>query len=116
MLWLLALGALGCGEEFDPGRNFTNQPRKLTYSATGVSPTFTRVDPGIALQFVNSDSVTHEVAVHETECAELAFGALDAGTTHTVVVGSGPKECSLFDALAPEDTAFHATVSVRGAE
>jgi hypothetical protein len=105
---LLALiGCLGCG-----GLHAT----AISVSAAGLSPDSTRAQYGTDVVFENRDSADHRIS--SNICPDIDSGLLHPGASATIQLdhaGELGRDCDLFDALAPANSALHGSLHVLGA-
>ena len=102
LLFPLALAACGGSGSFVPAM--------VSLQAAGVNPSSVRVTAETQVQFINADTIDHQLV--SSNCSELDSPALVAGATFTATMGTGPKTCAFADGLQPGATAFQGTVIV----
>ena len=103
LLFPLALAACG-------GYSSSSGPAMVSLQATGANPSTVMVTAETQVEFINADTVDHQVV--SSNCSELDSPSLPAGATFTATVGTGPKTCAFADGLQPGATAFQGTVIV----
>jgi len=103
LLFPLALAACG-------GSSSSFGPAMVSLQAAGANPSTVMVTAGTQVQFINADTIDHQVV--SSNCSELDSPTLAAGATFTATMGTGPKTCAFADGLQPGATAFQGTVIV----
>ena len=103
LLFPLALAACG-------GSSSSFVPAMVSLQAAGVNPSTVRVTAETQVQFINADTIDHQVA--SSNCSELDSPTLAAGASFTATMGPGPKTCAFADGLQPGASAFQGTVIV----
>jgi hypothetical protein len=101
LLFPFALAACG-------GSSFV--PAMVLLQPAGVNPSMVMVTAETQVQFINADTIDHQLV--SSNCSELDSPTLAAGTTFTATMGTGPKTCAFADGLQPGATAFQGTVIV----
>jgi plastocyanin len=102
---LLTLAFVSCG-----GSGGLSGPVPVQFLAAGVSPANFNANSGGSVQFVNHDTVDHQVA--SADCAELTSPRMAPNAQFTAAMGTGPKTCNFNDSLNPTNAAFQGTVNV----
>lgn len=89
---LVPLAWIACG---GGGGGGGQAPAEVDLSATGASPASFTIPSGGQINFVNKDTVAHQIT--SPDCAELNSPQLAAGQTFSTTVSGGPKNCTFTD-------------------
>ena len=103
LLFPLALAACG-------GSSSGSGPAMISLQAAGANPSTVMVAAGTQVQFINADTIDHQVV--SSDCSELDSPTLATGGNFTTTMGTGPRTCAFADGLQPGATAFQGTVIV----
>ena len=116
----LALLLAGCGKTpipsgsskdlLDPSQVLDPAP-VVRISAAGVQPQVSHISSGVAVQFVNNDTVAHRMTaapeLNYGDCPEMAtLPTLGPGASGTVTITRSVVICAFHDAAAPSNMAF----------
>ena len=102
----VTLFLLACGGS----SNNNSGPAQIELKASGASPASVSIASSAQVQFLNHDTVDHQIA--SSNCSELASPRLTPNASFTATAGVGPKSCTWSDALNPTATAFQGSLSV----
>ncbi len=108
---LIPLALVAC-----EGSGSTSASSVVTLQPGGANPTAISVMGGAQLEFVNADSMDHQIA--SSDCPELnsprlvATAETRSTSSFLATLGAGPKTCTFTDGLHPSPAAFQGTVNV----
>jgi len=111
-----------CGSDNTAGGTPTPTPTPvssitLTLTGSGVSPKTATVSEGAEVTFLNSDSVSHDMASDphpmHTDCPELNGSTIGPSGSRSVTMASRSETCGFHDHLNPGTAAFQGTITVQ---
>jgi plastocyanin len=89
---LVPLAMVACG---GGGGGGNQAPARINLSATSAAPIGFTIPSGGQIDFVNQDTVAHQIA--SADCPELASPQIAPGATFSTTVTGGPKGCTFTD-------------------
>jgi hypothetical protein len=109
----VVLGA--CGGSSSSSGGGTCDPsdlKTMTLTSTGVTPKAQCILPSGTVNFVNNDTVAHDIAGDGAACTALNLGAIAPATSKAATFTATLQTCTFHDANAPGNTAFQGSVTV----
>jgi plastocyanin len=108
----------GSGSTSGTGSGTSNVGTLFTITSAGVSPKELTVSPGTRVQFLNNDSVPHDMESDphpaHTDCPELAqVGFLAPGQTKETGNLNTPRTCGFHDHNQPSVTALEGRINIQ---
>jgi plastocyanin len=70
-------------------------PAQINLTATSASPVGFTIPSGGEIDFVNKDTVSHQIT--SSDCSELNSPPIAAGAKFVTIVTNGPKTCNFTD-------------------
>jgi plastocyanin len=104
---LIAVALVACG-----GGGGGQAPATVSLTATNASPIGFTIPSGGQVDFVNRDTVAHQIT--SPDCPELATPSIAPGATFVATVTGGPKTCNFTDTAGSHTFNGNFTVGAPG--
>ena len=112
---LVAVAACGGGSDSGGGGGggscTPSDLKTMTLTSAGVTPKAQCVLPNGTVNFVNNDTVAHDIA-GDAGCTALNIGAIAPASSKAATFSATLQTCNFHDANAPTNAAFQGSVTV----